>query len=216
MKRLIAYDLDGTLVDTLEDIAVAANHMLRVLQAPAVPPHEVRRYVGRGVHQLVSGCLKADDPKRIEYGVSVFRAYYARHLLDHSRLYPGARAVLEHFRERDQAVITNKPNPFASQILEALGVAGYLCEVIAGDAGYPKKPDPEALCSLMAKRQVAPGETVVIGDSPIDMEAGRRAGALTVAIAHGLTDEEELVLAAPDALVKDFEGLLELAKRDAW
>ena len=92
MKRLILYDLDGTLVDTLEDIAQAANHMLRALGAPTLPASAVRRYIGDGLHELVKGCLKTDDPVSIERGSKIYRAYYTTHLVDHSRLYPGAQA----------------------------------------------------------------------------------------------------------------------------
>jgi phosphoglycolate phosphatase len=216
MKRLIVYDLDGTLVDTLEDIACAANHMLRIMQAPAVSPQEVRRHVGRGMHELVKGCLKTEELKRIEYGVKVYCAYYARHMLDHSRLYPGAQAVLDHFKQRQQAVITNKPTPFSHDILKALGVANYFAEIIAGDSGYPKKPDPTSVLSIMKKGLITPTEALLVGDSPIDIEMGRNAGVLTVSITHGLADEDELASAAPDVMVRNFEELLELAKRQEW
>ena len=216
MKRLVLYDLDGTLVDTLEDLTAAANHMLRILQAPPVSSHEVRRAVGRGVHELVRSCLKHEDPKRLAYGVDVFRAYYARHLLDHSHLYPGAQAVLEHFKGRHQAVITNKPEPFSREILERLGVAGYFVEVIGGDAGLPKKPDPAAVMALMQRHGTAPAETLLIGDSPIDVETGRNAGVLVVGVAHGLTDGPELAAARPDALVTNFQELLARAGQEGW
>ena len=216
MKRLILYDLDGTLVDTLEDLTVAANHMLRMLQAPPVSSQEVGRAVGRGVHELVRSCLKSDDPKRLAYGVDVFRAYYARHLLDRSQLYPGAQEALEHFKDRHQAVITNKPEPFSREILERLGVAGYFVEVIGGDANVPKKPDPAAVLALMQRHGVVPAETLLIGDSPIDVETGRNAGVMVVGVAHGLTDEPALAAARPDALVKNFQALLERAQQEGW
>ena len=91
MKRLIVYDLDGTLVDTLEDIAQSANHMLAMLRLPPVSPRQVRRYVGRGVSELVTRCLNTGDEQRITQGLRIYRTHYAAHLLDHSRLYAGAR-----------------------------------------------------------------------------------------------------------------------------
>jgi phosphoglycolate phosphatase len=216
MKRLILYDLDGTLVDTLRDIAEAVNHMLHHLQVPPIPSEEVRRYVGWGVHELVQRCLKTKDAGQIERGVELYRAHYSQHLLDYSRLYPGAQMILEHFKARDQAVITNKPNPYSRQILEGLRVAGYFVEVIAGDSEYPRKPNPAAVLSLMRRRSLVPHEVILLGDSPIDMETGKNAGVPVVGIAHGLSGEEELAAARPDLLVRNFAELLEIAKARGW
>lgn len=216
MKRLIIYDLDGTLVDTLEDLAAAVNEMLRLCQAPPLALSEVRRCVGRGVRELVRRALKTDEAKRLDDGIQVFQAYYERHLLDHTRLYPGAREILEHFKDRRQAVLTNKPNPFSRDIVEALGVAPYLFELVAGDAGFPKKPDPSAVHALMRVAEVSPDETLMVGDSPIDVETARNAGVEAVCLLHGLSDEAELSAASPDVLVRDFAELLALVKARRW
>ena len=216
MKQLVIYDLDGTLIDTLEDIARAVNHMTRELEAAPLAVEEVRRLVGHGLHQLVRGCLKTDDARRIERGATIYRAFYAEHLLDHSRLYPGAQEVLEHFKARAQVVVTNKPDPFSRDLLRALGVAGYFLDVIAGDGAYPKKPDPAAVRAMMERAGASPGQTLLIGDSPIDIQTGQAAGVLTVGVLHGFTDEAELAAAGPDALAVDFQALLQLARRHGW
>ena len=216
MKRLVLYDLDGTLVDTLADIAEATNHMLQTLQASPMPADAIRQFVGRGVQELVAACLKTDEPQRIEEGVAVYRAYYSQHLLDHSRLYPGAIALLDHFASRPQAVVTNKPNPFSQRILETLGVARYFFEIVAGNSAYPRKPDPASVQALMAAAKATPHDTMLIGDSPIDIETGRNAGITTVAVLHGLTDEPELAAANPDLLVHNFHDLLKQAIQQQW
>ncbi|MBI4341634.1 MAG: HAD-IA family hydrolase [Candidatus Omnitrophica bacterium] len=216
MKRLIVYDLDGTLVDTLQDITNAANHMLKRLQRPPLAAERVRRFVGRGVAQLVAECLATDDAQRITEGLAIYRAHYREHLVDHSRLYPGARELLEHFRNRAQAVITNKPNPDSRELLRRLGVADYFLDIIGGDGPYPKKPDPAALQSTMERASASADETLLIGDSPIDVETGRRAGVPTVTVSHGLADAAELAAAHPDLAVDDFGELLGLAKSRGW
>lgn len=218
MMRLILYDLDGTLVDTLEDITASANDMLAALGLPAVDASSVRGYVGRGVRELVKRCLATDDDTQLERGLRLYREHYGRHLLDHSRLYPGAREVLEHFQRlgRSQAVITNKPDPYSTQILAGLGVAAYFTAIVAGDARYPKKPDPASLRALMERHGAAASDTVFIGDSPVDVEAGRRAGVLTVAMTHGLSDAHELDAAAPDETVESFAALQALAVTQRW
>lgn len=216
MKRFIIYDLDGTLVDTLEDIARAANHMLWTLQKPPLDPDTVRRSVGRGLRDLVQGCLQTDDPKLIEAATRVWWDYYGQHLADHSRLYPGARDVLEHFKTRQQAVLTNKPNPFSRQLLEVLGVAGYFREIIGSDEPHPKKPDPAAVQAMMERAGVTADDTLLVGDSPVDIETGRNADVLTVVLSHGLADEAELHAAHPDLLVADFSELMQAAKQRRW
>ena len=214
--RLIIYDLDGTLVDTLQDITNAANHMLQSLGLPGMAAQQVRRFVGRGIRELVRSCLNTDDAPRLDAALKTYRAFYAQHMLDHSRLYPGARDALEHFRGRQQAVVTNKPNPYSRQILEGLGVAGYFIEIIAGDGDYPKKPDPASVTALLRKAQADASASVLIGDSPVDVSTGRRAGLVTVALTHGLADEDELRQAGPDVLVNDFAQLLDVARRHEW
>ena len=216
LKHLIVYDLDGTLVDTLEDIAAAANHMRGQLGEPPLEAEAIRGAVGRGLRELVKRCLQTDEARRIEQGMKLYKAYYGKHLLDRSRLYPGALEVLEHFRARRQAVITNKPDPYSRDILRGLGIDGYFGDVIAGDTGFPKKPDPAGLHSLLAKHGLEPAEALFIGDSPIDVETGRSAGVLTVCVAHGFAAAGELRAARPEALAEDFAGLLRLAAERSW
>ena len=215
-KRLIIYDLDGTLADTREDIALAVNHMLREMKCPALAQDRIAGYVGHGLHHLVKSCLKTEDPKQIEKGSKIYRRYYGEHMLDHTRLYPGAREVLDYFKERIQAVITNKPSPFSKDMLHALGVADYFSEIVGGDDGLPKKPNPAAMLAIMKRDEIPPAETLFIGDSRIDIETGRNAGVATVVVTHGFAGEDELKSAKPDGLFKDFRELLAAAKKEGW
>ncbi len=216
MKRLIVYDLDGTLVDTLQDITNAANFMLAQMQAQPLMADQVRRFVGRGMYQLVGDCLGTEDPERIAEGMRIYRAYYHEHLVDHSKLYPGALEALNYFSSRTQVVISNKPNPYSADLLKALGVSGFFMAVIGGDSPYPRKPDPASLKAMMGRAAASCDEALVIGDSPVDVETGRRAGVLTVAVTHGLADREALMAAAPDFLVASFKVLLRVAKKQGW
>ncbi len=210
------YDLDGTLVDTRRDIAEAANHMRARMGLPAIPEKEICGYVGLGLQRLVEGCLNTTDPAKVEEGTRIYRAFYTEHLLDHTALYPGVTEVLKHFRPRRQAVITNKPDPYSRRILEALGVAGFFTEIVAGNSGWPKKPDPASLLDLMRREGAEPGGTVFVGDSPIDVETGAKAGVVTVGVAQGFCDRGELEISGPDHLLEGFPELLELAKERAW
>ena len=214
--RLIVYDLDGTLADTRKDIAGSANTMRFRMGMGPLAEEQICRYVGLGLNRLVESCLETREPARVEQGTRIYRAHYAEHLLDHSRLYPGVAELLEHFRGRKQAVITNKPNPYSRQIVEALGLAGYFTEVIAGDDGYPKKPDPASLRAMMGRAAAGPGGAVFVGDSPIEVETGAKAGAITVGVAQGFCDRSELEQAKPAHLVEGFPQLLALARERSW
>lgn len=217
MKRLILYDLDGTLADTLQDITEAANHMRRLLREPELTAQEMRRYIGRGLREMVAQCLQTSDPARIERGAASYHDYYVEHLLDHTRLYPGAEAVLDYFRARAQAVITNKPEGLSRRILEALGVGHRFAQVIGSDAGYPHKPDPTAVLELMRRFGVAPRETLLVGDSLIDVETARRAEVGTVVVlTHGFSDEAPLREASPHFVLSGFNELLMVARQREW
>ncbi|MCM8776498.1 MAG: HAD-IA family hydrolase [Candidatus Omnitrophica bacterium] len=216
MKKLIVYDLDGTLVDTRDDIASAVNHALWQLGFPVLNRPEVCRFVGRGLHYLIGHCLGVEDPDTVERGAKLYREYYAAHLLDHSRLYPGAKEVLEYFKLRKQMVMTNKPNPYARDILEALGVAGYFVKIVAGNDEYPHKPSPDAVLAMMNAEAVQPEDVLFVGDSPIDIETGRNAGILTIVLSHGFSTEDELKSAAPDVIFKNLSGFLQYVKQVGW
>ncbi|HPW77264.1 MAG: Phosphoglycolate phosphatase [Candidatus Omnitrophica bacterium ADurb.Bin292] len=216
MKKLIIYDLDGTLVDTRQDIINSVRYALKELNGPPVTDDEIKDAVGTGLHSLIRQVFRTDDEKLADRGAQLYRKHYTSHMLDHSRLYPGARELLEFFKPRTQAVITNKPNPFSKQILEALGVGGYFIDVLAGDNGLPFKPDPASLFYLMGETKAKPEETLFIGDSPVDIQTARNAGVEIVCLSHGFTPEKTLARANPDYLVHHYDEILKLARQKKW
>lgn len=216
MKRLILYDLDGTLVDTSRDITDAVNYMLAQLGGRLLSIEEVRRYVGRGMRDLVASSLQRDDPQVVHEAERLFAGYYTEHLADFSALYPGAQAALDFFHPRPQAVLTNKPNPFSRQLLTSLGVLDYFTDIVAGEHPYPRKPDPTGARALMDAVGASPNETLFIGDSPVDIETGRNAGMHTIVMTHGFVSASELRASQPDDVVDSFEALLALVKARGW
>ena len=215
-KQLIIYDLDGTLVDTREDIARAANHMLSQMALPELPAGEIAGYVGRGVFALISNCLKSTDPKKVEKATRIYRDHYAKHMLDHSRVYPGAVETLDYFKDRHQMVLTNKPNPYSFDLLKALGVGDYFFDVVAGDEVYPKKPDPAAVFAMLKKFNLTPEQALFIGDSLVDIETARHAKIEVVVLTHGFSGLNELQSASPEGIAANFPELLDFIKKKAW
>ncbi len=216
MKKLIAYDLDGTLVDTREDIVRAANYMLSVMGREPLAADKIHSYVGHGLHDLIKSCLASSDEKEIEKGAKVYRRYYGEHMMDSTCLYPGSLEVLEHFKDRRQMVITNKPSPFSEEMLEKLGVAPYLSVILTGSSKHPPKPDPTAFLQALSSQGVRPEEALLVGDSEVDLETGRRAGVDTALIAHGFVRRDKLESHRPEWLVDTFKDFLSLAKAKAW
>ncbi len=216
MKQLIIYDLDGTLVDTREDIARAANYLRSVMNLSPLTRETISGFVGRGVFHLVSNCLGTQDPKQVEKGIKIYRDYYGRHMLDNTALYPDTGEILAYFKNKNQAVVTNKPNPYSKDILHALGVGSYFLDIIAGDSEHPKKPDPAALFFLMKKCRAGKGETLFVGDSVVDIETARNAGVEIAIVSHGFEKENDLKSASPDFMVKNFKELLALAGSRKW
>lgn len=216
MKRLIIYDLDGTLVDTGEELVHANGYVLSQLGASAERCRAIRTFGGRGMRELVAWGLQRDDPRLVEAAEALFATYYTHHAQAQRRLYPNAQRLLEHFHGRAQAVLTDRPNPFAHELLEALGISRYLMDLVAGNSPYPRKPHPAGARALIATAGARPTETLLIGDSPLDVETGRNAGVCTIAVSHGGGQASELRAAAPDVVVEDFAQLLALARRRGW
>lgn len=216
MKKLILYDLDGTIVDTRQDIIKGVRYALETLKGPELTDDEIKDCVGTGLHALIKQVFRTEDEKLADRGSKLYRGHYKKHMLDHTHLYTGARECLEYFKDRKQAVITNKPNPFSSQILEALGVAHYFIAILAGDNGLPFKPDPAAIHHLMEATGATEEETLFVGDSPIDIQAARNAGVEVVTLSHGFASEATLREAKPDHIVHNFDELLRLAQEKGW
>ena len=216
MKKLILYDLDGTLVDTRRDIINGVRYALKTLNGPELTDDEIKDCVGTGLHALIRQVFRTEDEKLADRGSKLYREHYKKHMLDHTHLYAGAREFLKYFKDCKQAVITNKPNPFSSQILEALGVASYFIAILAGDNGLPFKPDPAAIRHLMEETNATEEEVLFVGDSPIDIQAARNAGVEIVTLSHGFASEAALREAKPNYLVQNFTELLRLAKEKGW
>ncbi len=207
MARLAIFDLDGTLVDSLDDLHASVNHALASVRLPPRSRDEVRGYVGEGARVLIAKAV-APHPELLEPALAAWREHYAAHCLDRTEPYPGIRALLVG-AGRALAVHTNKPGANARRILEGLDLLPRFAVVLGGDEA-PRKPDPTGALEIMARVGATPGETVFIGDSRHDVETARRAGVPMVAVTWGLGAREELVRAGATVLV---DGAAELA---AW
>jgi phosphoglycolate phosphatase len=205
MIRLAVFDLDGTLVDSRQDLANAANALVQEMGGTPLPDDVIAGMVGEGAALLVRRVLAAAglDPES-RGALDQFLALYDERLLEHTRPYDGTVEMLETLLGRlPLAVLTNKPQAPSERLLAGLGLARFFRDVIGGDTAFGRKPEPAGLREL-ARRAGAPlAATVLIGDSPIDLQTARRGGCQAVLVRYGFgyrgdeLRDGERVVAAP-------------------
>ena len=198
----LIFDLDGTLVDTQADLAAATNYMLRVLELPALSARQVKDYIGHGARVLVERALGADYAHLVPRGVALFMAYYETHLLDQTRAYAGIARFLATAQNHGLrlSVLTNKPEGPSRAILLGVQLASFFTAVVGGDTLPVKKPHPQGVFYLQHLTGVELTETLLIGDSSIDIETGCAAGIATCGVTWGY-GTKSLLSASPHFLV---------------
>jgi phosphoglycolate phosphatase len=203
LQRLIAFDLDGTLIDSRRDLAESANQLIEELGGEPLTEEQIGSMVGEGAALLVRRALRAAGRDERPTALRRFLEIYDHRLLNHTRLYDGIADLVQQARARARlTVLTNKPLAPSERILEALGIRDAFAEVVGGDSHYPRKPDPAALNAMIATAGVAPRDTLLVGDSPIDFETAQRTGVRCCLVSYGFGFRGEL-RTRPDAHVVD-------------
>ena len=214
MTRLYVFDLDGTLVDSLRDLADSANDLLRECGAPPLSVDAIGRMVGEGAATLVARFFKESGLERPPDALARFLAIYDTRLLNHTREYPGITETLTSLKAKASlAVLTNKPFEATRRVLDGLKLSRFFDTdaVIGGDGALNRKPDPAGLLSLCARAQCAPADAMLVGDSLVDWETARNAGTAIALARYGFGFREfpqdrltgrERVIDAPAELTK--------------
>jgi phosphoglycolate phosphatase len=192
--RAVFFDLDGTLVDSLEDLADATNHIREAFSLPLMTLDAVRQKIGKGARNLVQQVLPDAAEADINRALGLFLEFNRQHIADKSRLYPGIRETLHELASRDikMAVISNKNEELSRMILQSLGIHD-LFESISGGDTYPeRKPSPLPLLNVAEKLGVAQGACIMVGDSINDIAAAQRANITSIGCSWGYGSDEEL------------------------
>ncbi len=189
MTRLAILDLDGTLLDTLDDLAAAVNHALAAVGLPPRSRPEIERFVGEGVRRLLSRAL-GPHQERLDPALAAWWSHYEEHCLDRTRPFDGIRGQLAG-AGRLLAVLTNKPGRLARRTLAGTGLLDQVALVVGGDEA-PRKPDPGGALELMRRLSARREETVFVGDSPTDALTARHAGVTMVGVTWGFRPRVEL------------------------
>jgi phosphoglycolate phosphatase len=217
--KAVTIDLDGTLLDTIPDLAAAANMMLAELGRPALDVEVIRTYVGKGIARLVERTLDADgapDPALMARALPIFERCYAQVNGRHTTLYPGVKEGLDELRAQGfpLACVTNKSGRFTLPLLANVGLAEYFTTVVSGDTLARKKPDPDPLLHAAAVLEIAPRDMLMIGDSLNDTQAARAAGCPVFCVTYGYNEGHDVRDLDTDALVDslvDAAALIEKA-----
>ena len=191
--RAVLFDLDGTLVDTLDDIAEAMNHALAAHDLPIHPPDAYRALVGEGVARLVERALPADRAELHGPVTEALGAYYVEHMLDHSRPYPGVPELLDELVRRGvpMAVLSNKPDAATRWMVDRI-LGEWPFAAVAGEGAVARKPDPGGAIEIAARVGVDPREWLYLGDTSTDMITAVAAGMFPAGALWGFRDRAEL------------------------
>ncbi len=217
LPQLVMFDLDGTLVDSVPDLTQAVERMLLALGRAPVGDAQVRRWVGNGTDRLVRRALAGDmlgEGGQVDalypQGRALFMEAYRDSNGCHSRLYPGARELLDYLAAQSvpQALVTNKPEAFTEVLLQKMGIARYFVQVIGGDTLPTRKPDPAPLRTVLERLGVEPQQALMVGDSRNDVQAARAAGCAVACVSYGYNHGEPISASAPDLLVNALTQLL--------
>lgn len=206
---LLIFDLDGTLIDSKEDLAHAVNAARRHMGLPPIENERVYSYVGNGAPVLMRRAMGPDATEAdVQTALEYFMAYYKDHMLDCTTLYPGVRQALDtlHAGGMRMSVLTNKPVRFSQLLVEGLGLGGHFFRVYGGNSFEQKKPDPAGVYKLIEESGVPPERTLMVGDSDVDIRTARNAGILACGVTYGF-QPETLDQAPPDILVDDMRQL---------
>jgi phosphoglycolate phosphatase len=209
LNELLIFDLDGTLIDSKRDLADSVNAMRVYLGEPHLADETVYSYVGNGASVLVRRALPGRDEEEIERGLRFFLDYYRDHMLDATTLYPGIREGLDELLAADvkMAVLTNKPVRFSEHLVKGLGLEKHFFRIYGGNSFEEKKPHPKGIELLMEESGIGRAQTIMVGDSAVDVMTARNAQVRACGVSWGF-QPETFAAAPPDFVIDEMSELV--------
>ncbi|MDP2938555.1 MAG: HAD family hydrolase [Candidatus Omnitrophota bacterium] len=207
--KLIIFDLDGTLIDAYKAIAVSFNFTMQKLNLPQQSFHTIKKSVGWGDEGLLKPFVEKENLKK---ALLIYRRHHKESLKTKSRLFPFAKKVLEYLKKKKYilSVASNRPRKFSDIVLKSLKIKKYFNYILCADQIKRLKPHPDIIYKIMKRFSVKKEATLYVGDMTVDVEAGKRAMVMTIAVLTGSSSKKDLIKAGPDLIFKDISGLLKI------
>jgi len=221
-KKLLIFDLDGTLIDSVPDLATAVNEMLLSLKRPTFSEETIRFWVGNGAQTLVKRALSGDtaidenlDADYFDEALTIFLRAYSKHLSQKTVTYPHVLETLEKLKDAgfEMTIVTNKPYDFVQPLLDGLDLAGYFTYYLGGDSLEVKKPDPLPLRHVCDRFGVSLDQSVMIGDSKNDILAANACNMDSIAVTYGYNYGEDIRIYHPKTVLDDFAEIINCLER---
>ncbi len=206
--KLILFDLDGTLIDSSVDITNAINYAIKPYNINPLTPRETINLIGEGITRLMEKIIQNNMPHlTIDKVILInsFLEFYSEHLLDNTTIYPSVKKTLEELQLYKKAVISNKRETLSIKLLEGLGLLQYFDLIVGSDTTSERKPSPLPIFYVLSRLEVSNRETVIVGDSIFDIEAGKKAGIKTIGVTYGYRPAESL--RGADFLIESMDEL---------
>ncbi|GAB6045859.1 phosphoglycolate phosphatase [Caminibacter profundus] len=214
--KAVFFDLDGTLIDSAEDLANSINFMLKSIGKNPYDIELIKTWVGNGATMLVKRALSGSfeigyiDENEFKKALNIFMEHYKNNLCIKTQMYPGVKETLDKLKAKKLAIITNKPFKFVTPILKEFKIDGYFDLILGGDSLDEKKPSKKPLLFACEKLNVSPSDTIMVGDSKNDIFAAKRAGIKSIAITHGYSQGEDIKGLDADFVVDDIREILKV------
>lgn len=200
---LMIFDFDGTIADTGADLVASINHTLTAMRLNPRSTKEVIGFVGDGVRTLMERSLGENHKGRLEEAMNIFSAYYEKHMMDQTTLYPQIEGVLKYFNHKMKVILTNKRHHLTVAIARGLHIDRYFMEIVGADSLPFMKPDQRVVEYLLTKYNAEAQKTVIIGDGVNDIAVAKNAGILSCAHLNGLGDKKKLLAMEADFYCED-------------
>lgn len=206
---LLIFDLDGTLIDSRQNIVNAVNFTLRSLNLKEKPPAEIISHIGYGAKEMLGRCLYPENGRFLEKAVVIFEDYFLKNPVDKTILYPYVKEILEYFKTKNLVIVTNRSKQTSEAALKYFDIIDYFKYIITGDDETCLKPSACPLNRAFDNFDVEKKKSMIIGDMALDILAGKNAGILTCAVTYGIGKIKDLLAAKPDYVI---DGIIELKK----
>jgi phosphoglycolate phosphatase len=203
---LLMFDFDGTLADSIPAAEDSIQAMIAELGYPPKEREEIKSHIGFGEWELVAGSIGSRDKEKVAAAQKVYYKYVSNNL-EKVPLFPRVKEMLEHFKDKDKVIISNKRDEFILKVLANHRIMKYFKEVLGGESAPCLKPDPCALLAEIEKVKVPLSRVLFVGDMTIDVETGKNAKVKTCAVTYGFDSREKLKEARPDFIIDDMSEL---------